>query len=68
MNKENDSEDSEEDDFHDIDRKINVSKFTIYPDSRFKSIWDLLTFFILFYLCFMIPYRFAFETESEVLD
>ena len=39
----------------------------ILPDEAFKSIWDIVMTFFLFFTFFITPYRIAFEEESLLL-
>lgn len=38
--------------------------FPIYPDSTFKSIWDLIAMLIICYHAIVIPYRFCFKARA----
>jgi hypothetical protein len=51
-------------------RQIQMKKdktqrwFPIFPDSKFKSTWDLIAMLIICYQAIVIPYRFCFKARA----
>ena len=49
-------------------KKIKKKRFQpIEPDSNFKSSWDIIGLFLILYEAVVIPYRVAYNIQSEGL-
>ena len=45
----------------------NRSAWMIYPEDRFKELWDSLMAFVLIVTCFVTPIRIAFYTKDDLI-
>lgn len=56
----------EEDDMLSINEKINVdrSRLVIFPDSQFKSFWDMISFAFILYQSILVPFKLSFEVVA----
>ena len=56
------------DPFTRIDRSLNRSPFTIFPDSHFSTVWDVITFMIILHSITVQPLSVCFdEFDPEYL-
>lgn len=58
----NEDFEEEEDDMLNVNEKMNVerSRYVIYPDSQFKSFWDMLSFSLVLYQSLILPFKLSF--------
>jgi len=46
------------------DEDAERKSFLLYPEDRFKHVWDIFVTFVLIFTCLVIPVRIAFTTED----
>ena len=53
----------EEEDMLSLNEKLSYerSPFVIFPDSRFKSIWDIIAFIFILYQSIVMPLKMSFD-------
>ena len=59
-----DSDDDEEDPIKRIEKHFKRSPFTIYPDSKLRFAWDLVSCFFIIHCCLLLPIQFSFLKED----
>ncbi|CDW85301.1 UNKNOWN [Stylonychia lemnae] len=67
---EGDSDDDEEDPIKRIEKHFKRSPCTIYPDSKFRFVWDLISCFLIIHCSLMLPVEFSFmdyQPEYQVI-
>lgn len=54
----------EEEDMLSLNEKLSSerSPFIVFPDSRFRAIWDLVAFMLILYQSIMLPLKLSFNT------
>lgn len=53
----------EEEDMLSLNEKLSYERslFTVFPDSRFKSSWDVVAFIFILYQSLVLPFRMSFD-------
>ena len=62
---EDDNETTMEDEFKRIERNLERSKYTLFPDSTFKQLWDMGSFVLIVYWSLCLPFTLAFEQMND---
>jgi len=42
---------------------VEKSKHVFYPDSSFRSFWDITSFFFVLYQSIILPFKLSFDAE-----
>lgn len=55
----------QEEDIEAMQRNLNRSSFTIFPDSNFKQLWDIVSAVLITFLAIYKPFEVIFNLEID---